>query len=165
MPVCDGGFGKAARKGMSVQNKNVNVAAMTERATPACAARIDTPTTSPPAELLLLVPLVETGVLDEVSGVDKVGDEELSPVLEVVAVEDTEVVFVDDVGLVLLLLTPRYDGAGTAEAGLESAPVPHAISSPSGWVAFGGGTVAPVESAMANRPVHERFEDKAEVNW
>ena len=125
---------------------------------------------SPPAELLLLLlaTFVERGVLldDEVLKVDKVGDEELSPVLEVVMVEeDTAVEFVDDVGVVVLLLTPRYGGAGTAEAGLESAPIPQAICSPSGWLAFGGGTVAPVESAMANRPVHVWFGDEAVENW
>jgi len=167
MPVCDEGSGKVAHKGMSVQNKNVNVAAMTERATPACAARIDIPTTSPPAELLLLLAaLVERGVSDdEVLGVDKVGDEELSRVLEVVTVEDMAVEFVDDVGVVVLLLAPRYGGAGTAEAGLERAPVPQGIGSPSGWVGFGGATVAPVESAMANRPVHVWFGDETEENW
>jgi len=141
---------------------------MTERATPACAARMDTaPTTSPPAELLLLVLVVIAGelvnLLDGVSEGDTLEEEELlSTVLEGVTEEDTLVVFVR---LVLLVLTERYEGAGTAVDGSVSAPNPQGIGSPLGWTAFAGGTVAPVELAMANRPVHERFEEAADVNW
>lgn len=155
-------------RGWSFQKKNVNVAAMNERATPACAARMDTaPTTSPPAELLLLAPVVVAAEPDEAPEDDPVGVEDvvLSPVLEVEerAVEDRLVVVF--VGVVLLPEPERYDGAGTAVLGLVSAPVPQGIASPSGWVAFVGGVVAPVESAMANRPVHVWFGDAGEENW
>jgi len=137
------------------------VAATTARAAP---ARIDaTPTARSPAELLLLllVPGVEAEELDDEPGVDRVGFVVLSPVLdvEVVTEEIMLVVLVDVVGPVLLLLTERYEGAGTAVDGSVSMPVPQGIASPSGWLEFAGGTVAPVESAMANRPVHEWFGD------
>jgi hypothetical protein len=140
---------------------------MNERATPACAARMDTaPTTSPPAELLLLAPVVLAAEPDEAPEGDPVEDVVLSPVLdveEVTVVEDRLVVVF--VGVVLLLAPVRYDGAGTALVGSVRAPVPQGIASPSGWVGFVGGTVAPVESAMANRPVHVWFGDAAEENW
>jgi len=143
----------------------VNVAATTERATPACAARMDTaPTTSPPAELLLLVLLVIAGELDEVSEGDSVEEVLLlSFVLEGVAEEDMlVVVFVETV---MFLVPVRYEGAGTAVAGSVSAPIPQGIGSPLGWVAFGAGVVAPLELAMANRPVQERFVEPAAENW
>jgi hypothetical protein len=136
---------------------------MTERATPACAARMDAaPTTSPLAELLLLVLVVIAGELDKVSEGDTVDEVLLTAVLEGVAEEDTLVVFV---GTVALVLTERYEGAGTAVDGSVSAPVPQGIASPLGWFAFAGGTVAPVELAMANRVVHEWFWEAIEVNW
>lgn len=139
------------------------MAAITERATPACAAR---PTMSPSAELLLLVlAAVTTGELDEEPEGDKVEEVRLlSPVLEgeTEEEEDTLVVFV---GVVMFLPPVRYEGAGTAVDGSVSAPVPQGIASPSGWVAFGGGVVAPDELAMANRPVHERFVEAGEENW
>jgi hypothetical protein len=136
---------------------------MTERATP---ARMDTaPTTSPPAELLLLVLVVIAGELDEMTEGDTIEEGLLlSPVLEGVTEEDTLVVFVGTVVL-LLPVTERYAGAGVAVDGSVSAPNPQGICSPVGWVVFAGGTVAPDELAMANRPVHERFEEAAEVNW
>jgi hypothetical protein len=136
---------------------------MTERATP---ARMDTaPTTSPPAELLLLVLVVIAGELDEMTEGDTIEEGLLlSPVLEGVTEEDTLVVFVGTVVL-LLPVTERYAGAGVAVVGSVSAPNPQGICSPVGWVAFAGGTVVPDELAMANRPVHERFEEAAEVNW
>jgi len=108
---------------------------MTERATPACAARMGTaPTTSPPAELLLLAPVVAAAEPDEEPEGDPVEDEVLSPVLEVeeVTVEDTlDVVFV---GIVTLLAPEpeRYDGAGTTLDGSVRVPVPQGIASPSG---------------------------------
>jgi hypothetical protein len=49
--------------------------------------------------------------------------------------------------------------------GSVSAPVPQGIASPLGWFAFAGGTVAPVELAIANRVVHEWFWEAIEVNW
>jgi hypothetical protein len=137
---------------------------MTERATPACAARIDVaPTTSPPAELLLLELVVIAGELDEVSEGDTVEEVLLTRtiVLEGLAEEDTLVVFV---GTVVLVLTERYEGAGTAVDGSVSAPAPQGIASPLGWVGFAGGVVAPPGPAMAKRPVHERFWEVAEVN-
>jgi len=39
------------------------------------------------------------------------------------------------------------------EPGLTRAPLPQGIPSPSGWVRFGAGTVVPLVSAMAKRPV------------
>ena len=138
---------------------------MTERATPACAAR---PITSPSAELLLVVLVVTAGEPDEAPEAPE-GDtvEELivlSFVLEGVTEEedDTLVVFV---AVVMFLPPVRYGGAATAVDGSASAPVPQGIASPSGWVAFGGGVVAPDELAMANRPVHERFAAAGEENW
>jgi hypothetical protein len=63
-------------------------------------------------------------------------------------------------GAAEVLLPPlppgRYDGGATALDGSARAPVPQGIAWPSGWVAFGAGTVAPVESAMAKRPVQRR---------
>lgn len=164
---------------------NVNVAAMTARATPAWVARVDTaPTTSPPAELLLpdvdglLVPLEAAGEPDEeldrldVDGIDWVLNpvvlEVDSPVVEATMGVVAPVPDVDDsdeAEPVVLLLKERYDGAGTALDGSASAPVPQAIGCPLGWTEFGGGTVAPVESAMANRPVQVRFGAAGDVNW
>lgn len=153
------------------------MAAITARETPACAARVDTaPTASPPAELLLgdvLGLSVAAGEPDEVADeLVRVVNVVLTPVLEVddavvEVVTDVPLPDVEETGLVLLLLLPpRYDGAGTAEDGLASAPVPQGIGCPLGWFAFDGGTVAPVESAMANRPVHVRLVGAAgELNW
>lgn len=45
-------------------------------------------------------------------------------------------------------------GAGTAVEGSTSAPVPHEIIAPSGWVLLVGGVVAPVEEAIVKRVVH-----------
>lgn len=158
----------------------MNVAAITARETPACAARVDTaPTASPPAELLVVDVLglfeATAGKPDEVPDgeeVDRV-DVVLVPKLEVddpveegVREEDVPLADVDETGLVVLPLPARYDGAGTAVDGSVSAPVPQGIGCPLGWFAFGGGTVAPVESAMANRPVHVRSVGAAgELNW
>ncbi len=154
---------------MAVQNTNVNVAAMTARATPACAARVDVDE---------LPVLLEAGgepdeVLDRRLEVDRVEDVVLNPlvlevdtpVVEGMMGEDAPVAGVDEPGVVLLLPPVRYDGAATALEGSASAPVPQAIGCPLGWAEFGGGTVTPVESAMANRPVHERFCAAGDVNW
>lgn len=156
-----------------VQNKNVNDAAITARETPACAARVDTaPTTNPPAELVDVLEAA-AAVPDEEPDrdeVDRVFNVVPVVVLEVeVEVVREEVVLladVDETELVLLLPPWRYDGAGVPEDGLVSPPNPQGIACPSGWVAFGGGTVAPVGSAMANRPVHVSFVGAAGVlNW
>lgn len=165
---------------MAVQNTNVNVAAITARATPACAARVDTVPMSPPAELLvvdvdgLLGVSVVAGVRDEVLDkreVDDVGDVVLRPF--VLEVDGPEEEMPEEVPLVpggdkdepVVLPPVMYDGAGTAFDGSASAPVPQGICCPLGWAAFGGGTVAPAASAMANRPVHVRFGEAGEVNW
>jgi len=157
---------------LAVQNKNVKVAAITARETPACAARVDTSPRSPPAELFFAdaPALLEAagGVLDG-REVDRVDSVVLATVLEVVVEEVTEDVPLadgDETGVELLLPPGRYDGGGTAVDGLTSAPVPQGIACPLGWFAFDGGTVAPVELAMANRPVHVRFVGAAgELNW
>jgi len=156
---------------LAVQNKNVNVAAITARETPACAARVDTSPRSPPAELFLTAEpalLEAAGVLDE-REVDRVDSVVLATVLEVVVevvTEDALLADGDETGVELLLPPGRYDGGGTAVDGSTSAPVPQGIGCPLGWFAFGGGTVAPVELAMANRPVHVRFVGAAgELNW
>ena len=61
---------------------------------------------------------------------------------------------------------PRYDGGGTALEGSTRAPFPQGIPSPSGWVGFGAGTVVPLASAMAKRPVQRRSEALAAwENW
>jgi hypothetical protein len=61
---------------------------------------------------------------------------------------------------------PRYDGGGTALEGSTRAPLPQGIPSPSGCVRFGAGTVLPLASAMANRPVQRRLEALAAwENW
>lgn len=171
------------KKDKAFQNMNVNVAATTARATPACAARVDTaPTTSPPAELLpvdvdeLLVLVAATGEPDEVPDrreVDRVEDVVPTPfVLEVDGAaaddpteDDTLAAGAEDVVPALLLPLTRYDGGGTALDGSASAPVPQGIACPLGWTEFGGGTVVPDASAMANRPVHVRFGEAGEVNW
>jgi hypothetical protein len=167
---------------MAVQNRNVNVAAITARETPACAARADT---APTAELLLVDVLglfvlglfeAAAGVPDEApdrGGLDRVVM--LTPVLEVddpvvvegVTEEDVLLADVDETGLVLLLLPVRYGGGGTAVEGSASPPVPHGMAWPLGWFAFGGGTVEPVESAIANRPVHVMFPSgtPGALNW
>ncbi len=86
--------------------------------------------------------------------------------LEVEVERAEEVEFVGSVdGVVLLLVPLRYDGGGTAVDASTSAPIPQGVFSPSGCAAFGGGMVAPVESAIANRPVHVLAETFGAVNW
>jgi len=54
----------------------------------------------------------------------------------------------------LALLALLAPGASTASEGFTRRPIPHEMLSPvSGWVALGGGVVAPAGSEIANRVV------------
>ena len=58
------------------------------------------------------------------------------------------------------------EGAAVAVEGSTRAPWPHGLASPLGCVALGGVVVAPVESAIAKRPVQVKFVGAAGVeNW
>lgn len=70
--------------------------------------------------------------------------------------------------LVTLLVLPALlaPGASTASEGFTRAPWPHGMLSPvSGWVALGGGVVAPAGSEIANRVVQVLSEVWLLVNW
>jgi len=55
-------------------------------------------------------------------------------------------------GTLATLLALLAPGAPTASEGLTRSPIPHAMLSPvPGWVALGGGVVAPAGSEIANR--------------
>jgi hypothetical protein len=147
---------------------NVNAPAMTASATPACAARAETaPSMSAPLESFpddeAVLPVLAAGGEPEL---EAVATTDVAAAAKGVLVVDfdseegaregaepvAEVLFV----VVLPLPPGRYDGGGTALDGSTRAPVPQGIAWPSGWVGFGAGTVAPVESAMAKRPVQRR---------
>jgi len=159
-----------------VHTMNVNAPAMTASATPACAARADTaPSMSAPLELddadvpvpagagepelEAVVTPDDTAAARGVAVVDTTAEEGVTEEAEPEA-GTAEVPF--ELGLP----PGRYDGGGTALDGSARAPAPQGIGSPSGWVGFGAGTVAPVESAMAKRPVQIRSEALAAwENW
>jgi len=162
---------------------NVKVPAMTARATPACNARADTaPSTSvlPELELellradgvgsgslVLLAAADESDEPDEgVAKTNDILDEDV--VATRVIVEDIAEVDMDDVDVEAFELTlppVRYGGAATALVGSVRAPVPQGIASPLGWLALGGGTITPVASAMAKRPVQVWVGELGELNW
>lgn len=103
---------------------------------------------------LLEVELVE--VLAEEEGVDAT--------IETVAVTaETE----DDAASDVLGAAELPDsvGGGLASAGLVSAPVPQGMAWPPGCVAWGGGVVFPVVSAIAKRVVHRVVLEAGDVNW
>jgi len=150
---------------------NVNAPAMAASATPACAARADTaPSMSAPLELLaddgvvLPAELDASGEPEAEASVTPDGKAtlgvlvtvELTTIDEEGVTEETEPEAELEVLFELVLPPGRYDGGGTALDGSERAPVPQGIASPSGWVGFGAGVVAPVESAMVKRPVQRR---------
>lgn len=56
-------------------------------------------------------------------------------------------------------------GEATAFVEPFSAPVPHGIAAPSGWVALEGATEAPVEEAMVKRAVHVLLLATDDANW
>jgi hypothetical protein len=148
---------------------NVNAPAMTASPTPACAARAErAPSMSAPLESLpdfAAVP-AELAAAGEpkLEAVEALDDKAARGVRAAVELDSTnegvregaepeaEVAF----ELVLPVPPGRYDGGGTALDGSARAPVPQGIAWPSGCVAFGAGTVAPVGSAMAKRPVQRR---------
>jgi hypothetical protein len=161
---------------------NVNVPAMTARATPACAARADTaPSMSEPLELLTdgvtepPVLLAAAGESDEgVVGSDENPDEDMAMETIVATLVGVDAkgenegpleVDVEEGAFELTLPPLRYGGAATALVGSVRAPFPQGIGWPSGWLALGGGTVAPVASAMAKRPVQVRLFELGEENW
>jgi hypothetical protein len=145
----------------TVHTIRVNAPAITASATPACAARADTaPSASAPLEL----PLDASALPAELAAE---GDSELEGV---VASDGTapagdwdgtakegEAEPEPEAGAGEVLFEPvppgRYDGGATALEGSTRAPLPQGIPSPSGWVRFGAGTVVPLASAMAKRPV------------
>jgi hypothetical protein len=159
------------KKGMA-QNTNVNVPAMTARATPARATRADTaPNIGESPELLPEeaaeppVPLFAAGELGEgVARSDDSVDDDVS-VLVTGVEKDTPEELEPEEGVLELELPLRYGGGGTALDGSVRAPFPQAIFSPSGWVRLGGGTVVPDALAMAKRPVQLRSGDWGEENW
>jgi len=62
-------------------------------------------------------------------------------------------------------LAPPVGGSSPRD-GSSSAPTPHGIGSPSGWVALGGGVVSPLGPAIVNRVV-QRVDPgtSGDVNW
>ena len=139
----------------------VNAPAIAASATTACAARADTaPSASAPLEL----PFDASALPAELAAE---GDPELEGVVspdgtapagdwdDVAKDGEAEPEAEAGAGEVPFEPVPpgRYDGGGTALEGSARAPLPQGIPSPSGWVGFGAGTVLPLESAMAKRPV------------
>jgi len=163
----------------------MNVPAMTDNATPAWAARVDTvPSTSAPPELVpaVVLPAAEgvaaaftpeavtvvkpdceaaKGVLEGVFVFDCTAAEGAAAALERGTRGTTEVPFVAVPFEVVLLPV----GGGTALDGSTRAPVPQGIFWPSGWVGLGAGTVLPDASEMVKRPVHNLSVEAGEVNW
>jgi hypothetical protein len=147
---------------------------MTASATPACAARADTaPSMSAPLEL----PFDAIALPAELAAE---GDPELEAVVASDGTAATGDLELDgtaregeadpEAGAAEVPFEPvppgRYDGGGTALEGSARAPLPQGIASPSGWVGFGAGTVAPLASAMPKRPVQRRSEALAAwENW
>jgi hypothetical protein len=133
----------------------MNVPAMTDNATPACAARVDTvPSTSAPPELLpdVVFPAEEVvaAFTPEAVTVVKPDCETAKGVLEGVfdctTAEGTRATLETGAAEVPLVAVPFEvvlppAGAGTALDGSTRAPVPQGIFSPSGWVWLGAGTV------------------------
>jgi hypothetical protein len=164
--------------GGMVQTMNVNAPAMTASATPPCAARADkAPSMSAPLELLPDAGAEELAAAGEpeseaVTAPDGTATRGVLAPAELV--DTTKVGVAEEAGTaagppvvlfeLVLPLAGRYDGGGTALDGSTRAPLPQGIASPSGWVAFGGGVVAPVASAMAKRPVQRRS-DALWENW
>jgi len=61
---------------------------------------------------------------------------------------------------------PPLVGGSSARDGSSSAPTPHGIGSPSGWVALGGGVVSPLGPAIVNRVVQRVVPGTSgDVNW
>jgi hypothetical protein len=152
---------------------NVNAPAMTASATPACAARADkAPSMSAPLVLFADEGGAELAAagepeLESVEVPDGTATRGVLAAAEVDTTTTGGAAEEAEAGVVLfeaLPLAGRYDGGGTALEGSWSAPLPQGIAWPSGWVAFGGGTVAPVASAMAKRPVQRRS-DALRENW
>lgn len=148
----------------TVQTMNVNAPAMTASATPPCAARAETaPSVSAPLVLFPDVGGAELAAAGEPESVEVPDGTATRGVLAEAEVDTATTggaAEEDGAGMVAfglaLPLAGRYDGGGTALDGSTRAPLPQGIAEPSGWVAFGGGTVAPVASAMAKRPVQRR---------
>jgi hypothetical protein len=159
-----------------VYTRNVNVAAITANATPACAARPDTaPSANAPPELLpddvVVLPVVPVAAAAAPEGVRVVeSDAEATRGVLAGAFDGTtegrttalERGTAEPVPVEVVLPPP---GAGTAFDGSTREPLPHAIGSPSGWFALGADTVLPVASEMVKRPVHVLLDEMGEENW
>jgi len=87
---------------------------------------------------------------------DEDEDEEPGAVPEEVPADEAVVV------PIALLLPP--EGAGVAEDGSVSAPIPQGIDCPSGCVVLGAATVLPLASAMAKRVVQVLFGEDGSEN-
>lgn len=146
---------------------------MIASATPACAARADTaPSMSAPLELpfdasALPAELAAEGDPEPEAvapdGTAATGDWELDGTAREGEAEPEA-----GAGEVPFEPVPpgRYDGGGTALEESTRAPLPQGIPEPSGSVRFGAGTVVPLASAMAKRPVQRRSEALAAwENW